>query len=191
MVQIPEKIDVKKQNSNLLFLRQEKKGLKEQQIKKEFGDKSESLDLGFKLFKIKKIPEKYITRMKNDIDINGNILVTELLNREELRALLITWKTYDGYELTKDFDEIELVDKENRKYEGYKIDETVYFINIKMNTGHLVNLIEKFEKEKEFILKKIVLFGYHFSSDMLQTIRDMIITYKNKKNIELDLEVRY
>lgn len=129
--------------------------------------------------------------MKNDIDINGNILVTELLNREELRALLITWKTYDGYELTKDFDEIELVDKENRKYEGYKIDETVYFINIKMNTGHLVNLIEKFEKEKEFILKKIVLFGYHFSSDMLQTIRDMIITYKNKKNIELDLEVRY
>lgn len=92
--------------------------------------------------------------MKNDIDINGNILVTELLNREELRALLITWKTYDGYELTKDFDEIELVDKENRKYEGYKIDETVYFINIKMNTGHLVNLIEKFEKEKEFILKK-------------------------------------
>ena len=147
--------------------------------------------MGFKLFKIKKIPEKYITRMKNDIDINGNILVTELLNREELRALLITWKTYDGYELTKDFDEIELVDKENRKYEGYKIDETVYFINIKMNTGHLVNLIEKFEKEKEFILKKIVLFGYHFSSDMLQTIRDMIITYKNKKNIELDLEVRY
>lgn len=203
MVQIPEKIDVKKskvaydfckkieQQPVISTIGKERIKRAANQIKKEFGDKSESLDLGFKLFKIKKIPEKYITRMKNDIDINGNILVTELLNREELRALLITWKTYDGYELTKDFDEIELVDKENRKYEGYKIDETVYFINIKMNTGHLVNLIEKFEKEKEFILKKIVLFGYHFSSDMLQTIRDMIITYKNKKNIELDLEVRY
>ena len=198
MVQIPEEIDPKKSKAAYDFcvneLKQEpvittigKERIKRaaNKIKQENESKLEekSLDLGFKLFKIKSIPEKYIERMKNE---NNELLITKMLSDEELQALLITWKTYDGYPLTKD---LEIVKLDN--YESYVIESTLYLVNTGFKLENLLEFIKKLDSERNFVINKIVIFGYHFSSDILLTIKDMIITYKNKKSIELDVEVRY
>ena len=198
MVQIPEEIDPKKSKAAYDFcvneLKQEpvittigKERIKRaaNKIKQENESKLEEkpLDLGFKLFKIKSIPEKYIERMKNE---NNELLITKMLSDEELQALLITWKTYDGYPLTKD---LEIVKLDN--YESYVIESTLYLVNTGFKLENLLEFIKKLDSERNFVINKIVIFGYHFSSDILLTIKDMIITYKNKKSIELDVEVRY
>ena len=198
MVQIPEEIDPKKSKAAYDFcvneLKQEpvittigKERIKRaaNKIKQENESKLEekSLDLGFKLFKIKNIPEKYIERMKNE---NNELLITKMLSDEELQALLITWKTYDGYPLTKD---LEIVKLDN--YESYVIESTLYLVNTGFKLENLLEFIKKLDSERNFVINKIVIFGYHFNSDILLTIKDMITTYKNKKSIELDVEVRY
>ena len=198
MVQIPEEIDPKKSKAAYDFcvdeLKQEpvittigKERIKRaaNKIKKENESKLEEkpLDLGFKLFKIKSIPEKYIERMKDE---NNELLVTKMLSKEELQALLITWKTYDGYPLTKELKTVQF-----GKYNSYVVDRILYLVNTDFNLENLLEFIKKLDSDGNFVINKIVIFGYHFNSDILLTIKDMVTTYRNKKSIELDVEVRY
>ena len=198
MVQIPEEIDPKKSKAAYDFcvneLKQEpvittigKERIKRaaNKIKKENESKLEEkpLDLGFKLFKIKSIPEKYIERMKNE---NNELLITKMLSDEELQALLITWKTYDGYPLTKELKTVQF-----GKYNSYVVDRILYLVNTDFNLENLLEFIKKLDSDGDFVINKIVIFGYHFNSDILLTIKDMVTTYRNKKSIELDVEVRY
>ena len=198
MVQIPEEIDPKKSKAAYDFcvdeLKQEpvittigKERIKRaaNKIKKENESKLEEkpLDLGFKIFKIKSIPEKYIERMKDE---NNELLVTKMLSKEELQALLITWKTYDGYPLTKELKTVQF-----GKYNSYVVDRILYLVNTDFNLENLLEFIKKLDSDGDFVINKIVIFGYHFNSDILLTIKDMVTTYRNKKSIELDVEVRY
>ena len=198
MVQIPEEIDPKKSKAAYDFcvdeLKQEpvittigKERIKraENKNKKENESKLEEkpLDLGFKLFKTKSIPEKYIERMKDE---NNELLVTKMLSKEELQALLITWKTYDGYPLTKELKTVQF-----GKYNSYVVDRILYLVNTDFNLENLLEFIKKLDSDGDFVINKIVIFGYHFNSDILLTIKDMVTTYRNKKSIELDVEVRY
>lgn len=198
MVQIQEEIDPKKSKAAYDFcvdeLKQEpvittigKERIKRaaNKIKKENESKLEEkpLDLGFKLFKIKSIPEKYIERMKDE---NNELLVTKMLSKEELQALLITWKTYDGYPLTKELKTVQF-----GKYNSYVVDRILYLVNTDFNLENLLEFIKKLDSDGNFVINKIVIFGYHFNSDILLTIKDMVTTYRNKKSIELDVEVRY
>ena len=198
MVQIQEEIDPKKSKAAYDFcvdeLKQEpvittigKERIKRaaNKIKKENESKLEEkpLDLGFKLFKTKSIPEKYIERMKDE---NNELLVTKMLSKEELQALLITWKTYDGYPLTKELKTVQF-----GKYNSYVVDRILYLVNTDFNLENLLEFIKKLDSDGNFVINKIVIFGYHFNSDILLTIKDMVTTYRNKKSIELDVEVRY
>ena len=201
MVQIPEDINPKKSKATKAAydfcvdeLKQEpvittigKERIKRaaNKIKKENESKLEEkpLDLGFKLFKIKSIPEKYIERMKDE---NNELLVTKMLSKEELQALLITWKTYDGYPLTKELKTVQF-----GKYNSYVVDRILYLVNTDFNLENLLEFIKKLDSDGDFVINKIVIFGYHFNSDILLTIKDMVTTYRNKKSIELDVEVRY
>ena len=194
MVQIQEEIDPKKSKVAYDFcvdeLKQEpvittigKERIKRaaNKIKKE--NESNTMDLGFKLFKTKSIPEKYIERMKDE---NNELLVTKMLSKEELQALLITWKTYDGYPLTKELKTVQF-----GKYNSYVVDRILYLVNTDFNLENLLEFIKKLDSDGDFVINKIVIFGYHFNSDILLTIKDMVTTYRNKKSIELDVEVRY
>lgn len=198
MVQIQEEIDPKKSKVAYDFcvdeLKQEpvittigKERIKRaaNKIKKENESKLEEkpLDLGFKLFKTKSIPEKYIERMKDE---NNELLVTKMLSKEELQALLITWKTYDGYPLTKELKTVQF-----GKYNSYVVDRILYLVNTDFNLENLLEFIKKLDSDGDFVINKIVIFAYHFNSDILLTIKDMVTTYRNKKSIELDVEVRY
>ena len=194
MVQIPEEIDPKKSKAAYDFcvneLEQEpvittigKERIKRAASKIKQENESNTIDLGFKLFKIKKIPEKYIERMKDE---KNELLVTNMLSREELQALLITWKTYDGYPLTKELKTVQF-----DKYESYAVDRILYLVNTDFNLENLLEFIKKLDSDGDFVINKIVIFGYHFNSDILLTIKDMVTTYRNKKSIELDVEVRY
>ena len=194
MVQIQEEIDPKKSKAAYDFcvdeLKQEpvittigKERIKRAANKIKQENKSNTMDLGFKLFKIKSIPEKYIERMKDE---NNELLVTKMLSKEELQALLITWKTYDGYPLTKELKTVQF-----GKYNSYVVDRILYLVNTDFNLENLLEFIKKLDSDGDFVINKIVVFGYHFNSDILLTIKDMVTTYRNKKSIELDVEVRY
>ena len=194
MVQIPEEIDPKKSKAAYDFcvneLKQEpvittigKERIKRAASKIKQENESNAIDLGFKLFKILKIPEKYIERMKDE---KNELLVTNMLSREELQSLLITWKTYDGYPLTKELKTIQF-----DKYVSYAVDRILYLVNTDFNLENLLEFIKRLDSDGDFVINKIVIFGYHFNSDILLTIKDMVITYRNKKSIELDVEVRY
>ena len=149
MVQIPEEIDPKKSKAAYDFcvdeLKQEpvittigKERIKRaaNKIKKE--NESNAMDLGFKLFKTKSIPEKYIERMKDE---NNELLVTKMLSKEELQALLITWKTYDGYPLTKELKTVQF-----GKYKSYVVDRILYLVNTDFNLENLLEFIQKLIK---------------------------------------------
>ena len=194
MVQIQEEIDPKKSKAAYDFcvdeLKQEpvittigKERIKRAANKIKQENKSNTMDLGFKLFKTKSIPEKYIERMKDE---NNELLVTKMLSKEELEALLITWKTYDGYPLTKELKTVQF-----GKYNSYVVDRILYLVNTDFNLENLLEFIKKLDSDGDFVINKIVIFGYHFNSDILLTIKDMVTTYRNKKSIELDVEVRY
>ena len=194
MVQIPEEIDPKKSKAAYDFcvneLKQEpvittigKERIKRAASKIKQENESNAIDLGFKLFKILKIPEKYIERMKDE---KNELLVTNMLSREELQSLLITWKTYDGYPLTKELKTIQF-----DKYVSYAVDRILYLVNTDFNLENLLEFIKRLDSDGDFVINKIVIFGYHFNSDILLTIKDMVTTYRNKKSIELDVEVRY
>ena len=109
-----------------------------------------------------------------------------MLSDEELQALLITWKTYDGYTLTKELKTVQF-----GKYNSYVVDRILYLVNTDFNLEKLLEFIKKLDSDGDFVINKIVIFGYHFNSDILLTIKDMVTTYRNKKSIELDVEVRY
>ena len=194
MVQIQEEIDPKKSKAAYDFcvdeLKQEpvittigKERIKRAANKIKQENKSNTMDLGFKLFKTKSIPEKYIDRMKKE---SNKLIVTKMLSKEELQALLITWKTYDGYPLTKELKTVQF-----GKYNSYVVDRILYLVNTDFNLENLLEFIKKLDSDGDFVINKIVVFGYHFNSDILLTIKDMVTTYRNKKSIELDVEVRY
>ena len=194
MVQIQEEIDPKKSKAAYDFcvdeLKQEpvittigKERIKRAANKIKQENKSNTMDLGFKLFKTKSIPEKYIDRMKKE---SNKLIVTKMLSKEELQALLITWKTYDGYPLTKELKTVQF-----GKYNSYVVDRILYLVNTDFNLENLLEFIKKLDSDGNFVINKIVIFGYHFNSDILLTIKDMVTTYRNKKSIELDVEVRY
>ena len=194
MVQIQEEIDPKKSKAAYDFcvdeLKQEpvittigKERIKRAANKIKQENKSNTMDLGFKLFKTKSIPEKYIDRMKKE---SNKLIVTKMLSKEELQALLITWKTYDGYPLTKELKTVQF-----GKYNSYVVDRILYLVNTDFNLENLLEFIKKLDSDGDFVINKIVIFGYHFNSDILLTIKDMVTTYRNKKSIELDVEVRY
>ena len=194
MVQIQEEIDPKKSKAAYDFcvdeLKQEpvittigKERIKRAANKIKQENKSNTMDLGFKLFKTKSIPEKYIDRMKKE---SNKLIVTKMLSKEELQALLITWKTYDGHPLTKELETVQF-----GKYNSYVVDRILYLVNTDFNLENLLEFIKKLDSDGNFVINKIVIFGYHFNSDILLTIKDMVTTYRNKKSIELDVEVRY
>ena len=98
------------------------------------------------------------------------------LIEEDLKALLTTWKTYDGIPLTQ---ELELVDLGN--YSAYFGNGKLYLMHKGFTTENLKNILEKIDSDKAFDPKTIVAFGYHFESKSLRELSENIKNYKNKK----------
>jgi len=180
-VQIPEKTDEKseafKAGYETIF------DITKARIEKaseKLGDKS-----GFKIFETMPIFEGYlddIIELSEDTKLfNGSNL-----NEEELEAVLTTWKTYDGSKLTEPLEEVKLAE-----YTAQYGANTLYFMQKGFSEEALKALMIRLDKDKTFEPSKLVLFGYNFESKYQRELKEALNIYTNKKEIDLEMVVRY
>ncbi|OQX79630.1 MAG: site-specific DNA-methyltransferase [Bacteroidetes bacterium 4484_276] len=142
-------------------------------------------DLGFKIFETMPIWEDYDFEAE---ELNGQLKLFDesKLTENDLKSLLVTWKTYDGISLTEDLQEIDL-----GKYTGYYTSNKLYLTHKGFKTENLKVLLEKIDSDKKFNPTSIIAFGYHFESKNLREIAENIKSYVNKKSIKIDFITRY
>ena len=108
------------------------------------------------------------------------------LTQEDIKALLVTWKTYDGVSLSQSLQDIDLTD-----YTAYYSNGKLYLMDKGFKTKNLKTLLEKIDSDKDFNPTTIIAFGYHFDSKNLREISENIKSYANKKSIDIDFITRY
>jgi adenine-specific DNA-methyltransferase len=189
LVQLPEKIDEKKNKTAYDFVRNELGAeptifeiTKERLVRaaKKIGDTN-----GFKIFETMPIWEDYHFEAK-EFDPQQALFDESKLSNEGIETLLTTWKTYDNIPLTQDLEKVSLGEYMSRYANG-----KLYLMNKGFETKHLKALINKIDEDKEFNPVSIVVFGYNFESKALREIAENIKTYTNKKRSDIDVVVRH
>lgn len=175
------KIEINKLNESLDL---EDKQEKINQLQSEI-DNLKNQDLGFKIFETMPIWEDYAYEA-DELYPQAELFDESKLTDEDIKALLITWKTYDGIELTENLEETDL-----DGYTGYFANGKLYLMNKGFTTDNLKHLLEKIDTDKNFNPTSIVAFGYHFESKSLREISENIKSYANKKHIDIDFVTRY
>ncbi len=144
-----------------------------------------NIDYGFKHYTINEIKLNTLDKLEkfepNWIDQDETII-----NDFGIESILTTWMNYDGYGLNCSYSVLKL-----DNYEAYKCENTIYLINPNISDKAIKLLIEKYEKEENFDCNRIVIFGYSFNLNEIQTLKDNIKQVKNIKNINVDLITRY
>jgi len=142
-------------------------------------------DLGFKIFETTPIWEDYNFEAEQ-FDSSQTLFDAGKLSEDDIKALLITWKTYDGIPLTQDLESVDL-----NGYTAYYGNGRLYLMNKGFNTDSLKALLEKIDTDKHFEPKSIIAFGYHLESKSLREISENVKTYNNKKKSDIDFTTRY
>jgi adenine-specific DNA-methyltransferase len=150
------------------------------------------IDYGFKVFETKDITDEI---SENDLSkmltFTGSILSDNtILNKFGKDTVLTTWMLEDGYPLTLNYEEVDL----SGGYVAYKAGNTLYLLNGEFTIEeNLKMLIEKIEKQvTEFVINKIVLFGYSFSTEIIASLHDNMKHLRNgKSSADIHIEVRY
>jgi len=157
---------------------------KTEQLKQEI-EKLKNQDLGFKIFETMPIWEDYDFEAEQ-FDSSQTLFDTDKLSEDDIKALLITWKTYEGIPLTQDLEPVDL-----SGYTAYYGNGRLYLMNKGFTTESLKALLEKIDTDKHFEPKSIIAFGYHFESARLREISENVKTYNNKKKSDIDFIIRY
>jgi adenine-specific DNA-methyltransferase len=166
------KLDLEDKDEKIKLLKTEIKILKEQ-------------DLGFKIFETTPIWEDYDFESA-ELDNQTKLFDESKLTEDDIKALLITWKTYDGIALTQELEKIDL-----SGYTAYYGNGKLYLMDKGFTTENLKTLLEKIDSDKKFNPTSIIAFGYHFESKNLRELSENVKSYANKKNIDIDFITRY
>lgn len=145
----------------------------------------EQQDLGFKIFETIPIWDNFNYEAEK-YDSSHTLFDTGKLTEDDIKALLTTWKTYDGIPLTQ---ELEPVDLGN--YTAYYGKGKLYLMHKGFKTEHLKAILEKVDTDKHFEPRTIIAFGYHFESARLQELAENVRAYNNKKKTEIKFIARY
>ena len=164
--------DLKVKDEKINQIKAEIKALKEQ-------------DLGFKIFETTPIWEDYNFEAEL-FDKSQTLFDAGKLTEDDIKAILTTWKTYDGIFLTQDLENIDL-----NGYTSYYGNGKLYLMDKGFTTDHLKALLEKIDSDKKFNPTSIVAFGYHFESKNLRELSENVKSYGNKKHIDIDFITRY
>ncbi|MCG8239612.1 site-specific DNA-methyltransferase [Tenacibaculum finnmarkense] len=197
LAQLPEVIDKKKNKVAYDFVKDElkiaeptifditKERLIRASNKIQEDNKEVKIDLGFKVFETTPIWEGY--NLESDTFNEKLQLFDELqLTKEDIKSLLITWKTNDSIALTNNLEEIDL-----GTYTAYYFEGKLYLMDKDFTTNNLKLLLELIDTDKKINPASIIAFGYHFESKNLREISENIKSYANKKNIDIDFITRY
>jgi adenine-specific DNA-methyltransferase len=144
------------------------------------GDKS-----GFKIFETTPLFEGYLDDIE-ELEDDTTLFNGSNLDEEALETLLTTWKAYDGSKLTEPLDVV-MLDEYKAQYGA----NTLYFMQKGFSTEALKALMTKLDEDKSFEPSKLVLFGYNFESKYQRELKEALNVYTNKKEIDLEMVVRY
>ena len=173
--------EIKELESKLDF---EEKEERKKQIQSEI-ESLKNQDLGFKIFETTPIWEDYNFEAEQ-FDSSQTLFDVGKLTEDDIKAILTTWKTYDGIALTQELESIDL-----RGYTAYYGNGKLYLMHKGFTTDSLKALLEKIDTDKHFEPKSIIAFGYHFESKSLREISENVKTYNNKKKSDIDFITRY
>ncbi|RDK85356.1 site-specific DNA-methyltransferase [Marinirhabdus gelatinilytica] len=149
------------------------------------GEDLSNQDLGFKVFETMPIWEDY-TFESEELEKQTSLFDESKLTKEDIKALLVTWKTYDGIPLTETIQDTNL-----DGYTAHYSSEKLYLMDKGFTTENLKLLLEKIDNDKGFNPTSIIAFGYHFESKSLREISENIKSYANKKSIDIDFITRF
>jgi len=142
-------------------------------------------DLGFKIFETIPIWEDYNFEAEQ-FDSSQTLFDAGKLTEEDLKALLVTWKTNDNISLSQ---ELEIVDLGG--YNAFYGSGKLYLLHKNFTTENLKAVLEKIDTDKAFNPTSIIAFGYHFESKSLRELSENVKQYANKKKIDIDFITRY
>ena len=187
LVQLPELCDTKSEAykngyKTIDEIGQERIRKAAKKIKKETNA---NIDYGFKHYTIKDVNTNVLDKLEK---FESNYVISDgsILDEFGINAVLITWMNEDGYGLTDTCEKLELED-----YTAYKCQNTIYLLNSNISDLFIKALIEKYEKEENFDCNRIVMFGYSFTLNEIQTLKDNLQQVKNIKGINVEVITRY
>lgn len=143
------------------------------------------IDYGFKHYTIKDVSTNTLDKLEK-FEPNYVISDGSILDEFGINAVLTTWMNEDGYGLTAKYEKLELED-----YTAYKCQNTIYLLNCNISDLFIKALLEKYEKEENFDCNRIVMFGYSFTLNEIQTLKDNLQQVKNIKGINVEVITRY
>lgn len=197
LIQIPELIDQKKSKTTYNYVKNDL-GIevptifdvtKARVIRSANKIKSEKSDyegdLGFKIFETIPIWEDYNFEAEQ-FDSSQTLFDVGKLTEEDLKALLVTWKTNDNISLSQELEIVDLVG-----YNAFYGNGKLYLLHKNFTTENLKAVLEKIDTDKAFNPTSIIAFGYHFESKSLRELSENVKQYANKKKIDIDFITRY
>lgn len=154
-----------------------------EKIKKE---KNADIDYGFKIYSIKDVPNNLIIDDSFDPTVK-TLFEKNPLTVDEKNALLTTYKVFDGNLLSEKIKSLFIGENE-----VYLIQDVLYVLNEIRSRNFVKELLEKIDKDKEFIVNKIIIYGYESTDGKFRKeLTENIKSYNNKKNATINVEVRY
>lgn len=139
-------------------------------------------DFGFKHYTIQKPAEKSLDTIKKFVP-NPSLGESTILKQFGAETVLATWMVDDGHKFNANVEKINL-----NGYTAYKVNDYLYLIDSGIDGKHIKELFKKYDEDKTFKPKHIVLFGYSFGMTTLDTLKANI---KNVDGIDIHLEIRY
>ena len=182
---IKEQIDLLKKINKPLFLDEIGQERIRRAAKKIKEETNADIDYGFKHYTIKDVNTNTLDKLEK-FEPNYVISDGSILDEFGINAVLTTWMNEDGYGLTDNYEKLELED-----YTAYKCQNTIYLLNWNISDLFIKALIEKYEKDENFDCNRIVMFGYSFTLNEIQTLKDNLQQVKNIKGINVEVITRY
>lgn len=143
-------------------------------------------DLGFRHFTLKEpsgIALDKIIKFDKSTTFGDNTLLEEF----GVPTILTTWLEKDGYGLTSDYQTLDL-----GSYKAYFIDKHLYLINPDLSDESVATLLDKYQTEAPFNPQNVVIYGYSFGWNELQSLKDSLQTvHAGEKNLRINFEIRY
>ncbi|MDQ6995110.1 MAG: DNA methyltransferase [Mariprofundaceae bacterium] len=140
-------------------------------------------DLGFKIFETKSLSDAYLDDIPT---LSGEQQALPLMS-DNVDDILTTWQVYDGIELTKSLETMNLAG-----YDAYHHDKVCYLMHKGFSSDALVAFLQKLDDtDNLFEVEKLVVNGVNFDSKYQREIAESISQYKNKKDKHISVEFRY
>lgn len=185
LVQLPEKIDESKPAYKAGYKTIDEIGREriKRAAKKIKEDTNANIDYGFKVVKLKTIPENSLDKLDT---FNPNILITDNYidifsddDSDGLSSILTTWLNQDGYGLSAKWSNVLL-----NNYNAQNFENSLYLIEEGIESEDIRKLIEKIEN-MELNINRIVIYPYSFTFAVLSELKNNIKNLRHNKEIKI------